>query len=207
MKAKFNPKNNPIKNSINAMTAMVNSPRKNITFSSTVNSANNVEFTEDDYLLIDWVHQDQSGPKGDFTRKVNNKPCCWKIHYIIRTIPGVYFSTPELEEETLKTIDTEFDEFELFYTHQAFCDYKDIGPITAHILNAFLDSGTHLLAAQAKLIPVSIADFLKEYGKFGSTIDSNQPYTINFEWDPSHPKNWDFFQRPLTSTPYPYTSK
>jgi len=189
------------------MAAMVNTQRKQVTFSTNTIIEANCEFTDEDYLLIDWVHQEQSGPKGEFTRKVNNKPCCWKVHYIIRTIPGVYFSTPEIEEETVKSINTEFDEFELYYTHHALCDYKDIGPITAHILTNFLDNGTHLLAAQAKLIPVSIGDYLKEFGRFGNNIDSNSPYEIVYEYDPKHLLNWDFFERPLTSTPYPYLSK
>lgn len=163
-----------------------------------------VEFNEDDYLLIDWVRQENTKPYGKFSEKIKNRMCCWEIQYIIRTIPGVYFSTPEIEQETLRTIDTEFDEYEMNYVHQTFCDHRDIGPIMAHILNGFLDSGTHLLAAQAKLIPISIPNYLKKYGKFGTPIDSSQPFDIIYEWDPKQPLNWDFFERPLTSSPYPY---
>ncbi len=161
-------------------------------------------FTEEDYLLIDWVHQENTGPKGEFSQKIRQTLCCWEVHYIIRTIPGIYFSTPELAAATMETIDTEFDEYELFYAHKVICDHSEIGPILAHILNEFLDNGTHLLAAQAKLIPMTIADFVKKHGEVGASIDSKGAIQITYEWDPKHLLNLDFFQRPLTSSPYPY---
>lgn len=167
-----------------------------------------IVFTEEDYLLIDWVHQENTGPKGDFSMKIKNRLCCWEVHYIVRTIPGIYFSTPELEKETLETIDTHFDEYELFYVHRHYCDHREIGPILAHILNGFLDNGTHLLAAQAKLIPVSIPDFIKKHGPNAfQNIDASQPIQITYEWDQNHQLNWDFLERPLTSSPYPYLKK
>lgn len=203
MKPKF--KHTPMANSVIPKSSILNRSVKFNTKLPDLNDQSPVQFTDDDYLLIDWVHQENTGPKGDFSKKIKDRLCCWEVHYIIRTIPGVYFSTPEAEKATLETINSEFDEYELLYAHPVFCDHREIGPMLAHILTCFLDDGTHLLAAQAKLIPVSIPDFIKKHGVgYIQAIDTKEPIQITYEWDPKHMLNWDFFERPLTSSHYPY---
>lgn len=162
-------------------------------------------FTRDDFLLIDFVNEANTKPYGDFIKKISGRLACWEIHYLIRTIPSVYFSTPASEQETLKTIDTQYDEYELKYTHASFCDHSEFQVLVGKILMEFLDPNTHLIAAQAKVVPINLKDYLAKHKALDSKpLSECSEVHINYYFDETDPKNWDFFERPNTSTPYPY---
>lgn len=162
-------------------------------------------FTDEDYLIIDFVNEAGTGPHGDFVNKVKNRCACWELTYRIRTIPAVYFATDELREQTMATADEEFDEYELFYVHQSFCDHTELNRILKDILINFLDPKTYLLAAQVKVQPMNLPDFLEKYGKFGTPFNVGGDYDIDYWYQSGQDQNWDLERRPLTSTPVPHT--
>lgn len=160
-------------------------------------------FTKSDFQFIDWIEPEKTKSCGEFADKVRNRELCWEVIYRVRTIPSVYLNDPEMAEEVIANMATEYDEFEISYVHQGMCTHAEFMSFVAHIFIEFLDPQTHLIAAQAKVIPVSLADHLRRYGPFKNAVTDIDSVEICYQFDPKDPMNWDFFDRPLTSTPQP----
>lgn len=163
-------------------------------------------FTEDDYLIIDFVNESGTYANGDFSNKVKNALACWELTYRIRTIPAAYFATEELSKETLATADQQYDEVELFYVHQSYCDHRELNRVVKDILVNYIDPKTYLLAAQVKLQPLNLKDYLAKYGRFDIAMVPDGDYEINYWYDVMKNDNWDFATRPLTSSTVPLNS-
>lgn len=164
------------------------------------------EFTEEDYLIIDFVNESGTKAYGDFQRKIKNRLACWELTYRLRTIPAAYFATEELSQQTLATAHEDFDEYELHYIHQSYCDHSELNRIVKDILLTFLDPKTYLLNAQVKVQPLNLADFYRTHGHFKNPITPGADYEINYWFDGDNPDNADLFTRPLTSSVVPYIS-
>ena len=139
-------------------TAVVSSPTRRAVkvLQTSFNPTSPDVFTEDDFLIIDFVNTEETRPHGDFANKVKNRCACWEMTYCIRTIPSVYFATEELRKATLASAAEDFDEYELFYVHQSYCDHTELNRIVKDILINFLDPKTYLLAAQVKIQPLNL---------------------------------------------------
>lgn len=159
-----------------------------------------VPFTKDDFLVINFLDEKGTYTSGKFSEKIQNRLACWEIHYLIRSVPSVYFDGGALEEEVVANLANDYDEYELRYVHQSYCDHGELKILIRNILMSFLDPRTHLIAAEAKIIPRNLKDFMKEHGGFKSPIGPQDDIEINYYWDPSIHRNWSFLDRPLTST-------
>lgn len=165
-----------------------------------MSDAYTVPFTDDDFLVINFLDEDGTYANGKFSEKIQNRLACWEIHYLIRTVPSVYFDGGALEDEVVANLATDYDEYELRYTHQSYCDHSELKILIRNILMSFLDPRTHLIAAEAKIIPRNLKDFMKEHGGFKSPIGPQDEIEIDYYWDPEIHRNWNFLDRPLTST-------
>lgn len=163
----------------------------------------NKPFTEDDFLIIDFVNESDTKAYGDFHKKIQKRLACWELQYRIRTIPSVYFDGGEMEQEVIKNINEDYDEYELLYVHQSFCDHMELKILIRDIMMQFIDPRTHLIAAQAKIIPRNLNDHLKKYGSFKDPIAPGDSIEINYTYDETVDHNWSFADRPLTSMPAP----
>lgn len=158
-------------------------------------------FTKDDYLVINFLDETGTFANGKFREKIQNRLACWEIHYLIRTVPSVYFDGGALEEEVVNNLANDYDEYELRYIHQSYCDHSELKVLIRDILMSFVDPRTHLIAAEAKIIPHNLSDFLKVHGKFKEPISPDDQIEIHYHWNPEILENWNFLDRPLTSTP------
>lgn len=187
-------------------TTVVSSPARRVAkvLQTSFNPTAPDVFTEDDFLIIDFVNEEGTGPHGDFVNKVKNRCACWEMTYRIRTIPAAYFATEELREATLASAVEDFDEYELFYVHQSYCDHTELNRIVKDILINFIDPKTYLLAAQVKIQPLNLSDFLEKHGTFGTPFTPGGDYEIDYWYQAGQYENWDLERRPLTSSLVPY---
>lgn len=166
-----------------------------------MNDVYTAPFNDNDYLVINFLDEKGTFASGQFSEKIKNRLACWELTYLIRTVPSVYFDGGELEEEVIANLANDYDEYELRYIHQSYCDHGELKVLIRNILMSFVDGKTHLIAAEVKIQPRNLKDFIKEHGGFKDPIGPNDNIEINYFWDPEIPGNWSFLDRPLTSTP------
>jgi hypothetical protein len=68
----------------------------------------------------------------------------------------------------------------------------------------FLDPETYLLAAQVKIQPLNLSDFLEKHGTLGTPFTPGGDYEIDYWYQAGQYENWDLERRPLTSSPVPH---
>ena len=144
------------------------------------------------------------------TRLIEKADTAYRIDTARYISTGCPVSSPDCRAKKVNSLmDTakateEFDEYELFYVHQSYCDHSELNRVLKDILINFLDPKTYLIAAQVKLQPLNLPDFLEKHGTFGTPFTPGGDYEIDYWYQAGQYENWDLERRPLTSTPVPY---
>lgn len=161
--------------------------------------------TEKDFIQIDYHYLDEvkTSFHGNFIANLQRGATAfWRLEQTVRLIPGDY----GVDDDTWKLIcdDKEaFDEYEITYVHNWRCTYDEIKALYVEIGNRFIDPHTLLISATTIIRPVSLT-VARQYNGAKPATPPNIPSTINFFWNPEYIKNWEFIDRPLTSSlPHP----
>ena len=205
VKAKIKPLSSAMKTNSLPATSLVSqllSPNIALNPSDLMIGSDVTKFNDNDYTIIDFLERRQDN-YGDFAKKTKGRPCCWDVEFQIATAPSKYV-TPEYLEYIKNGnfqhwSEANCDISELLYHHEGMATFDVIHIVASKIFLEYIDPKTHLLEAQVKIRPMSLADRIKKYGPFKTVVDMHDKLDIHYYFNGSLPQNKDLFDRPLTN--------
>lgn len=166
-------------------------------------SFHSADIKDGDEIIVDLLSHTEIDSNGCMAR-LGRAEVCWNAYIKIATVPSKYVNKQYIDSlEGVNINDVNCDFVDITYRHEGVCSLDDIRVFVGTIFLSYPEAETTVLAASAKLVPMTRHTRINSYGPFKDVVSAADIMTegsiINYNFNPQLPENHIFFEQPFTS--------